>query len=89
MISVLGHLLYLGFRAFFSTFSIVWPGSGGVNKKLVSSKSKQKCWYTLQNVIMIREEKAKKNKETPLTTKHSENQNGNRQHVILFYSAIV
>jgi hypothetical protein len=38
---------------------------------------------------MIREEKAKKNKETPLPTKHSENQNGNRQHEILFYSAIV
>jgi hypothetical protein len=38
---------------------------------------------------MIRQEKGKKNMETPLTTKHSENQNGNRQRVILFYSAIV
>jgi hypothetical protein len=34
---------------------------------------------------MIREEKNKENKETPLPTKHGENQNENQQHVILFF----
>jgi hypothetical protein len=37
----------------------------------------------------LEKKKAKKNKEMPLATKQSENQNGNQQHVILFFSAIV